>query len=128
VLYGAAVKEDAEQGLIAWQAATAPHDLSASSAGPAIALEWTPYKHPVVAGYDLYRRLPGERYPQTPYAHLGRVGSYLDARVSAGQTYSYTVQSRDADGHSHQPAQEVSAVAEPRETEIARTYLALITR
>jgi dienelactone hydrolase len=126
-LYGAGANADVENGLIQRQTDTAPRGLTASGIEQAIRLDWTPYAHPIVAGYDLYRRLRGESYAGTPYARLGRTGTYQDTGVVAGQVYSYTVHSRDAAGNLHQAASEVAAAARG-DAPGATTYLPLITR
>ena len=77
-----------------------------------IGLAWELYDHPIVAGYNVYRRLPGEHYTDAAYAQLGQTATYSNTAVVSGQVYSYTVRSRDPAGNLHQPAPEVSAVAE----------------
>jgi dienelactone hydrolase len=110
-LYGAQADADVANGLVARQAQTAPRGLSAAAATGAINLTWQVYAHPVVAGYNVYRRLPGQSYSETPYAHLGVLGAYADTSLVGGQVYSYTVRSYDAAGNLHQASSEVSAVA-----------------
>jgi dienelactone hydrolase len=126
-LYGAGANADVETGLIQRQTDTAPRGLAASGIAQAIRLDWTPYEHPIIAGYDLFRRLPGESYAGTPYARLGRTGTYTDTGVVAGQAYSYTVRSRDTAGNLHQAAGEVVARAGGNGPS-AYMYLPLITR
>lgn len=127
LLYGAAGDADVSEGRIERNAHTAPRDLAAAD-GPAIRSSWTPYEHPIVAGYHIYRRRPGEPYAGPPIARVGRIGAYLDTGVVAGQLYSYTVRSHDPAGNLHQAADEVSALAREHETPNNRLYLALILR
>ncbi len=108
-LYGGAANADISAGRIQRQLQTAPKGLSAIGSTNAISLNWQLYDHPVVAGYDVYRRLPGGTAIQ--YAHLGAVPSWVDWSVTAGQVYSYTLRSYDAAGNLHQVSSEVSALA-----------------
>jgi hypothetical protein len=80
-----------------------------------------------VAGYNVYRRLPGQNYYETPYAHLGVLGAYADTSLVGGQVYSYTVRSYDAAGNLHQASSEVSAVA-PSDGASTPTATATATR
>ena len=127
-LYGAESEADVDAGRIERQVDTAPRGLSAWGAVGAIPLGWTPYAHPVIAGYNVYRRSPGAGFDPTPYAQVGRTGAYTDTDVVAGQIYSYTVRSRDASGNVHGPADEVSAVARDRPSIPRTCYLPLLLR
>jgi hypothetical protein len=126
-LYGQAADADVDAGRIERELHTEPRDLTAD-AGRAIRLSWTPYEHPIIAGYTLYRRQAGEGEATTPYAQIGRMGAYTDTAVVAGQVYSYTVRSRDPAGNLHQAAGEVAAQVPREETTAWRLYLALINR
>jgi len=110
-LYGTQADADVTAGHIERQVDTAPRGLTATGAPGAIRLAWELYAHPIVAGYNAYRRLPGERYTGTAHAQVGRTTTYSDTGVLEGQVYSYTLQSRDSAGNLHQAAEEVSAVA-----------------
>jgi len=109
-LYGTQAGADIAAGKIERQVDTAPRGLAATGLAEAVTLVWELYEHPIVAGYNLYRRLPGEAYTETPHARVGRTFTYLDAGLQAGQVYSYTLRSRDAAGNLHEPSGEVSAV------------------
>jgi hypothetical protein len=124
-LYGASADADVEGGLIERQIDTAPHGLTAN-ADRVIRLEWMPYAHPMIAGYSVYRRLPGEIDAGAPLARVGRVGSYTDTSIVLDQVYFYTVRSRDAAGNVHQPADEVSARVPKPEEMAHHLYLPLI--
>jgi hypothetical protein len=110
-LYGAQAESDISSGLIARQVSTAPRGLTAGSQPGLITLTWQLYQHPMVAGYNVYRRLPGQGYSEAPYAQLGLLGAYTDTGVAGGQVYSNTVRSYDPAGSLHQAAREVSAAA-----------------
>jgi hypothetical protein len=127
-LYGSESDADVDAGRILRQVDTAPSGLEAFGAFEAIRLEWTSYAHPLIAGYNVYRRLPGADFDATPNAQVGRVGTYNDTQVIAGQIYSYTVRSRDANGNVHGPADEVSAVALGGGTPLWIVYLPLVVR
>ena len=127
-LYGASSDADVENGLIGRQLDTAPRGLTAVAAGQIIDLEWSLYEHPIIAGYNLYRRQADERYASLPYAQLGRTGHYADRNVVAGQVYSYTVRSRDAAGNVHQAADEVAVLAQGGEPPAFHIYLGLILK
>ena len=71
-------------------------------------LHWTPYDHPIIAGYNVYRREQGGTYPPAPLVQVGRISSYTDQDVVPGQEYVYIVHSRDAAGNQHQPSDEAS--------------------
>lgn len=112
-LYGSGADADFANGLMDERKVnTAPRGLTAISSGGVVTLTWQLYDHPMVAGYNVYRRLPGQSYPGTPYAHLGPVSLYCDTAVTGGQVYSYTVRSYDSASNLHQVAEEVSMVAQ----------------
>ena len=111
-LYGTEGDADIAVGLVERQVDTAPRGLTARGLMAAVALEWELYRHPIVAGYNIYRRLPGEAYSETPYAQIGRGSTYTDTAVTSGQVYSYTLRSYDPAGNLHQPCDEVSAVTQ----------------
>jgi hypothetical protein len=109
-LYGTEADTDVAAGLIERQVDTAPRGLTASGSVEAVALAWELYGHPIVAGHNIYRRLPGGSYTEMPYAQVGRTSTYLDVGLLVGQVYSYTLCSRDSAGNPHQLSGEVSAV------------------
>lgn len=111
-LYGTQSAADVSAGLIVKQESTAPRNFSANPAAGSIDLAWTRYPHPIVAGYNIYRRQAGQSYSATPYAQVGSVPNYADAGVAAGEVYSYTVRSRDPAGNVHQASTERSVVAQ----------------
>ncbi len=107
-LYGVESQLDVAAGRIELQVDTAPKSFAGSGLVGAAALEWELYDHPIVAGYNIYRRLPSEPYLESPYAQVGLSGTYVDTGVVGGQAYFYTVRSHDAAGNRHEPADEVS--------------------
>jgi predicted dienelactone hydrolase len=107
-LYGAESQLDVAAGRIEPQVDTAPKSFVGSGLVGAAALEWDLYDHPIVAGYNIYRRLPGEPYLESPYAQVGSTNTYVDISVVGGQDYLYTVRSHDPAGNQHEPADEVS--------------------
>jgi hypothetical protein len=90
-----------------------------------VALQWELYEHPIIAGYNIYRRLPGETYTEIPHAQVERISTYLDGGLPVGQVYSYTLCSRDAAGNQHQSSGEVSAVPTGA---ACRVYLPMVMR
>jgi dienelactone hydrolase len=126
-LYGAHAQTDIDSGRIERQVDTAPKGLTTVGMADAIALGWERYEHPIVAGYNIYRRLPGETYAETPQAQVGPTSTYLDVGLQPGQTYSYTLRSRDNAGNRHQPSGEVSAVPTGSVTCMS-VYLPIILR
>ena len=108
-LYGAQSAADVSAGSIVKQENTAPRDVSAQARLNAIQLSWTRYDHPIVGGYNVYRRQNGQTYSATPYAQVAAGASYIDTQVAVGQVYSYTLRSYDEAGHTHQASREVSA-------------------
>jgi dienelactone hydrolase len=109
-LYGSEADSDIADGLIERQVDTAPRDVSATGQHKAVLLEWTLYEHPVVAGYNIYRRQTGEVYPDIPQIRVGPTGNHVDEGLVGGETYFYVLCSRDAAGQEHQLSLEVSAV------------------
>ncbi len=106
-LYGAESRLDVAAGRIELQVDTAPKNLIGSALAGSASLQWELYEHPIVAGYNVYRRMPGETYSEVPSAQVGRTRTYVDTAVVGGQTYFYTVRSRDPAGNPHEPADEV---------------------
>ena len=127
-LYGASADADVASGVIVRQVQTAPRGLTAVGLTGTINLSWQVYNQPVVAGYNVYRRLPGQSYSEVPHAHLGLLGAYADTGVVSGQVYSYTVRSYDAAGNLHQVSYEVSAVARTPFVPTAWVYLPIVQR
>ena len=110
-LYGVQSAADVSAGLIMKQESTAPRNVSAQPLVNAIQLNWANYNHPIIEGYNIYRRQTGQSYSATPYAQMSAPSaSYVDTQVSGGQTYSYTLRSFDGAAQVHQAALEVSAV------------------
>jgi hypothetical protein len=111
-LYGSEAGADIAAGRIQAQIDTAPKGLSGQGLLGSASLQWELYEHPMVAGYNIYRRLPDQGYAATPDAQVGRVSTYLDDGLAAGQAYFYTVRSRDPAGNEHQAAAEVRVMVQ----------------
>ena len=124
-LYGTEAGADIAAGRVQRQVDTAPRNFRASGLIEAVALEWELYDHPIIAGYNVYRRLPGATYTATPQAQVGRISTYRDVGLQAGQVYSYTLCSRDTADNVHEPSSEVSAVPVGATSKI---YLPVIVR
>jgi hypothetical protein len=75
-------------------------------------LQWTVYEQPMVAGYQIYRRLSDQSYTDTPLASTGLRSSYLDTQVSGRQTYIYKLRSHDPAGNLHQETEEITVTLE----------------
>jgi dienelactone hydrolase len=126
VLYGTEAEADIVAGRIKRQVANAPRDLSTVGTTSTIKLQWSVYGHPIVAGYSIYRRIPGESYSMTPYAQTGKTGIFTDTSVIADQVYSYTLNSRDPADNPHQASVEISANATTTLTITRRLFLPVI--
>jgi fibronectin type 3 domain-containing protein len=77
-----------------------------------VALSWAGSKSPNIIGYNVYRASASGG----PYTQIGFVGgtSYLDAAVTAGQTYFYTATAVDTKNReSHYAAQAVAVIPIP---------------
>ncbi len=111
-LYGSAARGDIAAGLITAEWDAAAKGLTGQGLAGAVGLHWELYEHPVVAGYNIYRRLPEQSYPATPHAHVGRVSTYVDTGLASGQTYCYSVRSVDPAGNEHPGENEVCATAQ----------------
>ena len=109
-LYGTEADADISAGLIEHQMDTSPRGVVASRSIRAVYLAWRLYDHPMVAGRNIYRRRPGEDYPNLPNIQVGRRSSYLDTGLTGGQVYYYRLCSRDPAGNLHQFSNEVSAI------------------
>jgi hypothetical protein len=109
-LYGTQSDADVNAGLIERQVSTAPRNVGAQPLTNAIRLTWTRYNHPVVAGYNVYRRQTGEVYSATPNARVMTRSVFTDTALSGGQVYSYTLRSFDPAGNVHQASDEASAI------------------
>lgn len=125
-LCGAQADSDIASGLIERQADTSPDGLTAAGYTGTVTLAWTLYDHPIISGYNIYRRLPGGSYSDTPLALVGQSAIYLDADVVGGQVYSYTLLSYDPAGNLHQRSGEVSAI--PKAGEPPRVFLPVISK
>ncbi len=65
---------------------------------PAIDLTWEPNLEPDLAGYDVFRRVPGEAQ-QKLNSELLKVPSFRDLQVAPGITYTYSIQAVDLRGN-----------------------------
>jgi hypothetical protein len=108
-LFGSEANADVNGGRIERRVATAPRSVRATGQERAVQLAWTLYDHPMVAGYQAYRRTGGEAYPTAPQIRTGRTGNYLDSGLVGGQTYSYVLCSHDPAGNEHELSPEIAA-------------------
>ena len=106
-VYGGEAEADVAAGRIDAQWDAAPKGVTGQIVAGAASLQWELYEHPMVAGYNIYRRLPEQSYTATPHAQVGRVANYLDEGLAAGQAYCYAVRSHDPAGNEHPAADEV---------------------
>ncbi len=128
-LYGAEASADLSGGVIEERRVdTAPRRVAATALVGAVELTWELYGHPIIAGYNIYRRSAGGAYPPAPQVKVGRVSSYLDRGLTAGQVYSYVLCSRDSAGNPHQLSSEVSAVPVGIESLTHKLYLPVVLR
>jgi hypothetical protein len=125
-LYGAEAGADISAGSIVRQVDTAPRGLQASGGVSQINLMWQRYDHPIVAGYNVYRKTGGAGYGGTPYAQVGTASSYTDLVLVPEQVYTYTICSRDAAGNEHQCAVDASASATAPVSLDQKIYLPLM--
>jgi hypothetical protein len=97
--------------LITPEIKTSPRGLHGVSIGDQVFLYWEVYDHPVVGGYNLYRRESGGFYPEKPIAELEAIGWFTDSGVISGEQYLYKVCSYDPGGNQHQCGAEISVTA-----------------
>lgn len=107
--YGTGSDADIDSGKIRRTVSTSPRDLVTYGISRAVELQWTVYEQPMVAGYQIYRRQPGQSFPENPLASTGLSNSYIDSQVSDGQTYIYKLHSYDPAGNLHQESREAMA-------------------
>lgn len=124
-LYGEQLKTDINAGVVEHGAATSPRGLTAAALPEAVSLEWQLTHYPIVAGYRLYRRLPGTAFPGSPQISVGLQMSWVDSGLTAAQPYEYAIQSCDSAGNLHQLSGVVTAV--PLES-AGKLYLPLVCR
>lgn len=110
-LYGTEADADVSAGLIERQMASSPRGVVASDSIRAVYLAWHLYDHPIVAGHNIYRRVPGENYPNLPNVQVGRRSSYLDTGLAGERIYHFRLCRRDPAGNLHQLSDEVSAIS-----------------
>jgi hypothetical protein len=126
-LFGSYADADVAANRVVISAKTFPKGFTAVSGETAVKLAWDRYEHPVVAGYDIYRRLPTEPAFGSPIAATGLTTSYLDTQVVAGQEYIYAVGSFDAAGNRHQRSDERRVVFNPAAGGSEKLFLPMIT-
>ena len=110
-LYGTEADADVSAGLIERQMDSSPRGVVASDSIRAVYLAWHLYDHPIVAGHNIYRRVPGENYPNLPNVQVGRRSSYLDTGLAGERIYHFRLCRRDPAGNLHQLSDEVSAIS-----------------
>ncbi|MEM7332723.1 MAG: hypothetical protein AAF490_11575 [Chloroflexota bacterium] len=108
-LFGSALESDVMNGTISPQINTAPKQFTAAASIESISLGWQANSNPMVAGYNLYRRLNANSYPNTPYQQLPNQANYLDTAVSTDNVYYYELQAVDPVGNLFQRSIEVSS-------------------
>jgi hypothetical protein len=108
-IYGGNADSDISSGIVQRLLKTSPKDFSANSLPEAVELEWTLFEQAMIAGYHIYRRLPGQPYSSTPYASPGFEPRFIDTQVSDGQNYFYKLRSYDPAGNQHEETAEVMA-------------------
>jgi predicted dienelactone hydrolase len=111
-LFGAAAQADIAAGRTQAQWSTGPKGLAGQGGLRSASLQWQLYDHPIIAGYNIYRRFADQSYAATPTAQVERVTTYLDNGLTAGQVYCYNVRSRDPAGNEHPSANEVCVTAQ----------------
>lgn len=124
-LYGEQLQDDLNSGAIESGADTSPQGVTAVALPEAVALQWSLMNHPLVAGYHLYRRAPGEAFPESPQMTVGLASSVVDTGLIAGQTYEYAVRSYDPVGNLHQLSEPITAVPL---ASVGKQYLPYISR
>jgi len=95
-----------------------PTELVAAAAAAGIDLRWNRNQEPDLAGYYVYRRLPGESRPRRLNPQPLTEPQYLDAEsgLRPGREYVYTVTAVDNASHPNesQPSAPASSVTLPR--------------
>lgn len=86
-LYGSEADEDIDDNLIERLVDTAPRNVTATGQYKAVLLEWELYDHPIIAGYNAYRRQSGQSYPSEPQIRTGATNNHLDEGLAGGETY-----------------------------------------
>jgi dienelactone hydrolase len=109
-LYGSGADADVSAGTIKYLSTTAPQNFTASRLPGGIKLQWALYEQAMIAGYHIYRRLPGQPFSDKPFVSTGLRSSYIDTQVSEGEVYIYKLLSTDPAGNLHQASEEVLAV------------------
>ena len=111
IIFGNDLQQDISQSLIQSEIATRVRDFLGIGVGNLVFLSWEVYDHPILDGYNIYRKETGGDYPVQPYARLGIVGGYIDPAVIPGQEYSYKICSYDLDGNQHPCVTEITVLA-----------------
>lgn len=112
-LFGDQLSADIAAYKIIFKAATYPRGVTAVGLPESIKISWQLPNYPIIAGYELFRRLSGDTFPSSPQMTTGITNSYVDEGLTASQPYEYTVRSVDLAGNLHQLSNVVTAV--PRE-------------
>jgi len=108
-LYGANAESDISSGMVQRLLKTSPQDFLVNGLPADIELEWALYEQAMIAGYHIYRRLPGQPFSSTSYASPGFEPGFIDTQVSSGQTYFYKLLSYDPATNEHEESAEVMA-------------------
>lgn len=110
-LFGNDLQQDISQSVIQAEIATGVRNFFGIGVGNRMFLSWEVYEHPILDGYNIYRKDTGGVYPVQPYARLGIIGGYMDPAVIPGQEYSYKICSYDLDGNQHSCLAEITVLA-----------------
>ena len=111
IIYADGLAQDIAQNLISAEFVNQPRGFQGFGINQWILLTWELYDHPVLGGYNIYRRESGGVYPSQPYHQLGLTGSFVDSAVSPGEQKIYKICSYDQGGNQHQCAPEVIITA-----------------
>ena len=108
-IYGTGLDNDVNAGSITPQIDTLPKQFTAADGIEAVLLSWQETLNPMVANYELFRRVNANSYPIAPYQQLPNQSQFIDTAVSTDNTYFYELQAIDPAGNPFQRSTEVSA-------------------
>ncbi|MFL7893491.1 MAG: hypothetical protein ACK2UM_06025 [Anaerolineales bacterium] len=110
-LFGDGLQQDIAQNSISVEYANQPRNFQGYGTTQWVLLTWEGYDHPVLGGYNIYRRASDGVYSSKPYRQLALTGSFADPIGSRGATNGYKVCSYDKGGNQHQCSEEIIITA-----------------
>jgi hypothetical protein len=122
-LFGDDLQQDIAQNSISVEYTNQPSNFQGYGTTQWVLLSWELFDHPILGGYNIYRRALDGVYPSLPYRQLALTGPFADPIGSLGEPKGYKVCGYDKGGNQHQCSAEIIITAGESEPAFLPTIL-----